>query len=272
MTISTMAPGVDLAKEYLAWLQDRLVTLKRGESQVLSTPFLDPFHDGIEIFTEQHNGQWLIHDGGRTLDNLQDLGVQIEKSDRRQEIIQHAIAGCGVQWRAGRLEAYAGADSLAQRVHFLVTAISRLNDLWMSSTPRTSADFFALVKEYLDEHDAHYIANVPIPGKTVDHPMDFVVSLGRGKERLIKLIGSPSLQSAKLISFTWMELREARPDAERVVVVNDVTLPEAWSEDETETSRHLSQQTMGILSAYSSKVLTWSARNEEVFFSGLLAA
>ena len=97
-------PIPDLARQYASWLGDRMLTVGRGTSQVLSTPFLDPFNDGIEIYVDGSGGEILLHDNGRTLDNLMDMGVQIEKSERRQQIISHAIAGCGVEWRDGRLQ------------------------------------------------------------------------------------------------------------------------------------------------------------------------
>jgi hypothetical protein len=160
---------------------------------------------------------------------------------------------------------------LAQRAHFLLTAIARLNDLWMSAAPRTASDFFALVKEYMDERDVRYIANVPIQGRSVAHMIDFVISLGKGKDRLIKLMGSPSLQSAKLMSFTWMELREARPDSQRVVLLNDTGIPDALVDEGEPVSRNVSEQTSAILRAYSDRVLTWSARNDESFATQLVA-
>ena len=67
----------DLAREYGAWLRERLTTIERGETQVLSTPFLDPFHDGIQIHLEPHGDEWVLHDNGDTLDNLSCLGVKI---------------------------------------------------------------------------------------------------------------------------------------------------------------------------------------------------
>lgn len=264
-------PVPDLAREYLAWLKDRLLTVKRSDTAVLSTPFLDPFHDGIEIHFDHQNGELLLHDGGRTLENLLDMGIQIDKSERRQQIIEHAIAGCGVELRDGRLQTVATPDALAQRAHFLVTAISRLNDLWMSAAPRSASDFFALVKEYMDEHDVRYIANVPIQGRTVAHMMDFVISLGKGKDRLIKLMASPSLQAAKLMSFTWMELRDARPESQRLVVLNDTAIPDAFADEGEPASRNISEQTTAILNAYSDSVLTWSARNDESFEQALAA-
>lgn len=261
----------DLAREYLAWLKDRLLTIKRGDATVLSTPFLDPFHDGIEIHCEYQNGDLLLHDGGRTLDNLLDMGIQIDKSERRQQIIAHAIAGCGVEFLGGRLQTVATPDALAQRAHFLLTAISRLNDLWMSAAPRSASDFFALVKEYMDAQDVRYIANVPIQGRTVAHMIDFVISLGKGKDRLIKLIGSPSLQAAKLMSFTWMELRESRPESQRVVLLNDTGMPDTFAEETEPVAHGISEQAAGILHAYSDRVLTWSARNDESFLQAVAA-
>ena len=266
-------PVPDLARQYVNWLNDRMLTVARGTSQVLSTPFLDPFHDGIEIYVDSTGTEILLHDNGRTLDNLMDMGVQIEKSERRQKIIAHAIAGCGVEWRAGRLQTIATPGSIPQRAHFLLTAISRLNDLWMSATPRTASDFFAMVKEYFDTHDVRYVENIQIPGRTVDHPMDFVISLPKGRDRLVKLMASPTVQAAKLISFTWMEIQNTRPDSQRLVMVNDLASGDVAAQDDEEPqTRHLSDQSQAILRAYSHAVLKWSdASNEAAFLATLTA-
>ena len=270
---STHSP--DLARDYLAWLKDRMLTVERGQSKVLSTPFLDPFHDGIEIWCDNSGSEMVLHDGGRTLDNLLDLGVQIDKSERRQAIIQTAIAGCGVQWIDGRLQTLASPDTLPQRAHFLLTAVSRLNDLWMTAAPRSLGDFFSLVKEFFDQHDVHYIANVPIPGRTVDHHVDFAISLGKGRERLVKLMANPSLQAAKLASFAWIELRDSRPEAERVILLNDLAMPDPLGEDSDAgelTTKTVSDTAAAMLQAYSHHVLRWSARNDPVFEALLVAA
>lgn len=266
--MSTLVRAPDLAREYLAWLRDRMVTVERGQSQVLSTPFLDPFHDGIEVYLDNTGTELLLHDGGKTVEHLLDLGVPIDRSERRKAIIEHAIAGCGVRFDGARLMTSATPDSLPQRAHFLLTAIARLNDLWMSAAPRSLSDFFALVKEFLDEHDVHYVANVPLPGRTVDHPMDFVISLGKGRERLLKLLATPSVQAAKLASFGWMELKETRPAAERVALLNDTQLPDALEEDaeaSLKSARSVSEQSIAILQSYSTSVIRWSARNDDDF-------
>jgi hypothetical protein len=263
--VSAELRQADLAKDYLAWLRERLKTAQRGDVTVLSTPFLDAFHDGIQIYVEHHNGEIVLHDNGDTLEHLQCLGVKIEDSTRRMVLIQRATAGCAVRVTNGRLESTATATNLPQRAHFLLTAILRLNDLWMSHVPYTFTDFFEVVSEFLEQHNVLYTANVSIPGRTVEHPIDFVIPLPRKAERLVKLIGRPSPQTAKLVSFTWMELKETRPAAQRVVVLNDVRTPDPLEEETEDSFRQISDQTISILHGYSDAIYRWSQREAPTF-------
>lgn len=255
----------DLAREYGVWLRERLTTVERGETQVLSTPFLDPFHDGIQIHVEPRGGEIVLHDNGDTLDHLSCMGVKIEESERRRALIQRATAGCAVRFESGRLETTATPANLPQRVHFLLTAILRLNDLWMSAVPHRWTDFFEMVAEFLDHQGVLYTPNVSIPGKTVEHSIDFVIPLPKRKERLIKLIADPKPQTAKVISFSWMELQEARPESERVVVLNDIRSPDPLEEEGEEEFRRVSEQTVAILRGYSSAIYRWSERESPQF-------
>lgn len=257
----------DLSSDYLHWLKSNLIVFERGSSQVLSTPFLDPFNDGIEILLDTNGGEMVLHDGGRTLDTLLDMGVHIEKSERRQAIIQNAIAGCGVRLNNGRLETVVTHANRAQRMHFLTTAILRLNDLWMTASPRTITDFFEIVKEYFDENDILYTANKSITGRTVEHPIDFIVPLPKGRDRLIKLVSRPSVQAAKIASFTWIDLKDAQPDAERIVFVNDAVMDESTSPDDADKKpKNINENVISILKGYSDKIYSWrDAMNEPSF-------
>jgi hypothetical protein len=256
---------MDLAREYLAWLKDRITTIQREDVNILATPFLDPFHDGIQIYVDRHNGEFVLHDAGHTLDNLSCLGVKIEESERRKALIDRATAGCAVRFEQGRLETTGTAANLPQRAHFLLTAILRLNDLWMSAVPHRWTDFFEMVAEFFDQHDVTYTANVSIPGRTVEHPIDFVIPLPKRRERLVKLIGDPTPQTAKVISFTWLELQEARPQAQRVVVLNDLRARDALAEETEEEFRKVSEQTIAILRGYSTAIYRWSERETPQF-------
>jgi len=261
-----MAPEKsDIAKDYLFWLRDRIKTIQHGDVTVLSTPFLDAFHDGIQVYVERLNGEFVLHDNGDTLEHLQSLGVKVEDSARRKILIERATAGCGVRVTNSRLEATATTANLPQRAHFLLTAILRLNDLWMSHVPQTFTDFFEMVSEFFDQHNILYAANVSIPGRTVEHPIDFVIPLPKRQERLIKLVGRPSPQTAKLVSFTWMELKDTRPASQRVVVLNDVLSSDLLDEESEESFRQVSDQTLAILHGYSDAVYRWSQRDMPSF-------
>ncbi len=256
---------VDLVRDYGHWLKERLVSARRGDAHVLSTPFLDPFNDGICIHAEPRGGEWVLHDNGDTLDTLGVLGVKIEDSERRRNLIQRAIAGCAVQFDQGRLMTTATMANLPQRIHFLLTAIIRLNDLWMSSVPHRWTDFFEMVQEFFDSKGVLYTANVSIPGKTVEHSIDFVIPLPKRRERLVKLIADPKPQTAKVISFSWMELRESRPDADRIVLLNDLRAPDPLDQESEDEHRRISEQTDSILRGYSNSLFKWSERDQPGF-------
>ncbi len=256
-------PQIDFVHDYLAWLRDRCITESRGAATVLHTPFLDVFNDGMAVYVEHKGAELVLHDNGSTLENLDCMGLKIADSERRQRLIEHAIAGCAVRLEDKCLKTNATTANLPQRVHFLLNAMSRLNDLWMSATPHSVSDFFGLVKEFLDQQEVLYSANLSIPGRTVEHHMDFVIPLPRQQERLVKLIGAPSLQTAKVISFTWFELMDSRPDSQRVVLVNDLQGDGMFSGKEEE--RKISEQTMSILSAYSDSVYSWSRHDQPEF-------
>lgn len=122
-----------------------------------------------------------------------------------------------------------------------------------------------MVAEFLDRKGVTYTANVSIPGRTVEHPIDFVIPLPKRRERLVKLIGDPTPQTAKVISFTWLELQETRQQAERVVVINDVRPPDPLMEQTEDEFRKVSEQTVAILRGYSTAVYRWSERDNARF-------
>lgn len=257
---------INLAIDYLNWLRDRITVIKKENTSVFSTPFLDPFNDGIQIYVEHgRHGELILHDNGDSLDNLNCQGVKIDNSERRKKLVERAIAGCAVKFINNRLETTATLANLSQRIHFLLIAILRLNDLWMSSVPHAFTDFFEIVQEFFDKNNVLYTPNISIPGKTVEHPIDFVVPSHKKKERLIKLMGRPQVQTAKVISFTWFDIRDVRPEAEKIVILNDVRSRDAFSEESEEEFKKISEQTLAILGGYSDSVFMWSQRNKKNF-------
>jgi hypothetical protein len=69
-----------LRSEYIKWLEDRTQALERGDMLVLVTPFLNFFNDGIEIFVDKVGEDLILHDGGRTIEDLTVSGVKIGRA------------------------------------------------------------------------------------------------------------------------------------------------------------------------------------------------
>lgn len=73
------------------------------------------------------------------------------------------------------------------------------------------------------------------------------------------MIARPSVQAAKLASFTWVDLQEAQPEAERVVFLNDVVSSEnAETEEGLQRTKAVNDNVISILKGYSHKIYSWS--------------
>lgn len=250
---------MSFARDYADWLTSRLSsTIHRGVSEI-STPFLDMHNDGLRVYVEPLSGRYLLHDNGLTLENLSLQGVEIGSSQRRKELIDGTLHTYGLTIEGNRIQAISNETNLPQRMHFLLCAMKRIADIWLTARPASSTDFFERVCAYLDEKNVLYSTNVVIPGKTVEHPIDIIIPLPRRRERLIKLIGTPNVNTAKVVSFSWIEIKEVRPSAERIVLVND-----ALATDDTVIKR-ISDQTEAILSGYSTAYYRWSHRGDPSF-------
>ncbi len=256
----------DFAAQYTEWLSSRLLTSVREGVTELSTPLLDPLNDGMRVYVEPTENGFLLHDGGLTMEMLSLHGIDIQASVRRSSLTETVLRTCGLMIEDGRIQTTADRSSLPQRMHFLLCGMHRISDLWLTVRTSGGTDFFERVCTYLDEKNVLYSTNISIPGKTVQHPIDIVIPLPQRRERLIKLIGTPSVNTAKIVSFSWIEIQQIRPKAERVVLVNDE------SQIEGHEIRRLSEQTEAILRGYSTAVYRWSQRHKPEFESFWRAA
>lgn len=252
-------PLPDFASQYAEWLTSRLSTSIHEGVTELSTPFLDPLNDGMRVYVQPTPDGFLLHDGGLTMETLSLLGIDVRPSSRRASLVETALRASGLSIEEDRIQTPANDGNLPQRMHFLLTAMNRISDLWLTVRSSSGSDFFERVCAYLDEKDVLYSANVVIPGMTVEHPVDILIPLPKRRERLVKLIGTPSVNTAKVVSFSWIEIREVRPSAERVIVLNDESVIEG------QEVRRVSEQTEAILRGYSTAVYRWSERNEPSF-------
>jgi len=76
----------------------------------------------------------------------------------------------------------------------------------------------------------------------------------------VKLIARPSVQAAKIASFTWIDLQEAQPDAQRIVLLNDLATADSADDEQLVAKPKLVNESVtSILKGYSNKIYSWSA-------------
>ena len=252
-------PLPNFASDYGRWLTSRLSQKIQGGVVEVSTPLLDPLNDGMRLYIEGRPNGTVIHDGGLTLENLAIQGIDINSTARRKTLVDEILRSSGLSMEGDRIVSQANSQNLPQRMHFLPSAMNRISDLWLTVRQGRSKDFFEQVCSYLDDQEVLYSTNLAIPGETVEHPIEIVIPLPRRKERLIRLIGTPNVNTAKIASFSWIEISEVRPDSERVILIND----EAYGDNDD--VRGISQQTESILEGYSTGIYRWRERGDSSF-------
>ncbi len=249
----------DFASDYGRWLTSRLSQQVRDGVVEVSTPLLDPLNDGMRVYIETGPGGTLVHDGGMTIETLAVHGVDVHSTVKRESLVDDILRSSGLSMEDDRIQTQANPHNLPQRMHFLLSAMHRISDLSLTARQGKATDFFERVCSYLDDRDVLYSTHLSIPGKTVEHPVDIIIPLPRRRERLVRLIGTPNINTAKIVSFSWIEVADVRPEAERVILINDEA---SGDRDEIKS---ISQQTESILQGYSTGMYRWSCRNNPEF-------
>lgn len=247
----------DFSKTYADWLASRVTQQVREGVVEITTPMLDSFNDGMRVFLEHREGATVIHDGGITLETLALRGVDPTKPSARRNTLNRMLAASGAVLAGDRIEVTATTANIPQRIHFLLTAMSRVGDMWAVAKARGSnAEFVDNVCDFLDSKKVLFSTNVSIPGKTVEHPIDIVIPMTRRRERLVRLAWHLTPNTAKVISFCWFDISPTRPKAERVVLIND---------EGADGPVDVSPQAEAILRGYSTAIYRWSQRKSAAF-------
>ena len=100
----------------------------------ITTPYLDRHNDYIQIYAAKQNGEFVLHDDGYTLSDLEFSGCKVELP-RRKELLAITLNGFGVEFFDGLLKVRARSDNFPQRKHALVQAILAVNDMFYVASP-----------------------------------------------------------------------------------------------------------------------------------------
>lgn len=116
------AEGKKLIDSYLAWLREGFHVESANDYTLISTPFLDPHNDEIQIFLEQDGETLRLTDDGYTISDLRSSGLEIN-TDKRTAHVEQILNGFGVRRDGDELVVTATPRDFPQKKHNLIQAI-----------------------------------------------------------------------------------------------------------------------------------------------------
>lgn len=198
---------------------------------MISTPFLGLFNDTLEIYAKRReDGQIILSDDGKSLHNLNLVGVSISRSPERREIVEKLLVGYGVTMQGDEIIAKATDSNFHQKKHDLLQAMLELNDLYVLSKPTVSKAFKDDVREYLDEQKIIYTPEFISKGIAgIEFVFDFQIAY-RNQEIVIKSFNRANKVYLSSFLFAWKDVKKYREDTTRknvtgIAIINDKNKP-----------------------------------------------
>jgi hypothetical protein len=253
------AEGRQLVEQYISWLKEKISCREIEDGWIeITTPNLDRHNDYLQIYVKKEDSDIILTDGGYILDDLALSGF-ITDTDRRKSLVKTILNGFGVKEEKGQLMIHASDSTFPIKKHNLIQAMLAVNDLFSASSPHVASLFFEDVAKWLETNGIRYISNRKLTGKSgFDHMFDFLIPKSKDcPERLLKVITSPTKESALNAVFAWSDTIESRgQEVKAIAVLND-------------TEKAVKNDVIEALSNYGIAPILWSERNENL---GMLAA
>lgn len=242
-----------LVNTYIHWLKDKTQLKQLDDWIEITTPYLDRHNDYLQIYARRHDDGYVLTDAGYIIQDLELSGCPLD-TPKRKQLLQMTLNGFGVKLVDSALEVRASESSFALNKHNLIQAMLSVNDLFNLVSPNISSLFFEDVMAWLDANDIRYTRDVIFKGESgLDHQFEFTIPRSRAyPERLIKTVNIPDQLRAKSIVFSWIDIRDVRPEQSKAyVILND-----------KETT--VSDRVVSILTAYDINPIPWSNREATV--------
>lgn len=218
-----------LIDQYYKWLrsQTHLIDDDQTGWSAISTPYAGIFNDGIEIYCKKKNGKWLLSDGGESLKLLEEVGLQISRSAKRKDLVQHILNNYGILWEKDELFVEATEKNFIQKKHYLLQALLEIHELEQLSERTVKSLFKEDVEAYLHDEKVLFTKDVKFTGYNgLDYHFDFQVPKYE-KEYVLKAADSLRKNTISSFVFSWRNVKKVREKHidkpfEAALVINDV--------------------------------------------------
>ncbi len=207
---------------YLAELQTDFECSQSADGWFLTTPFVRPDGEGIEIELQVlPEGNINITDMGDTLGYLYVNGLTLSRTliaSVRQLAKPH-----GVALQRNQLSLQVDQDSIGMGVHDLIQATLRITDLIQKRRPTSRVVFDIEVESLIINSGVTYDVEFEVPGSREKHTVKFRVN--SGKNLLIHPISAatagPARSWAERWSYRFSDIQGENSNWRPVVVLDD---------------------------------------------------
>lgn len=216
--------GQQLINSYLAWLNEGFRHESGDGHTMITTPFLDPHNDEIQIFIERKNGSLRLTDDGYTISDLRGSGLEIN-TEKRLAHIQQILNGFGVHQEQDELYVTTTPRDYPQKKHNLLQAILAVHDLTVMGQTHVLQFFEEDVAAFLNENSIPFFRGLKLSGKSgFDHHFDFgLPAIRQRHEGIIQAFNSLSREQATSIAFAVNDVRLVRGKGnfDAYAIIND---------------------------------------------------
>jgi hypothetical protein len=241
-------------QQYLSYLHNQFETEYRKDECIITTPFLDPQGDQIELRARIVDGHLIITDGGLSFDFLflsgMDLGskspirkyhLDVALNSNRAFILDENEIGIRVEMN----------EDIGESMHRLVRAIGSVQHLVYTVKGQSVRLFRDEVATYMRENNLSFEPDYVVRGYSKDHRFDFYIP--QKQPTVIKALSTENVAYAKRLAtdtaFAYTDVRRANVDIRGISLLDDDK--PVWA-----------GEALSIIVKYSDKVIKWSHKEE----------
>ena len=214
---------LNLLDSHRNWLSGNTTFTVVDDYVEINLPFLNRHNDYIQVYLVKKGNNYTLSDDGETIDDLKSYGLEF-KTANRQRLLRSALIGFRVENDNGILKVDATAEDFGFKLNRLIQAILAVNELLTLARPIQPSNFQFTVEDWLKENNVQFHGSKNIVGKSgLNHSFDFtIVSPSNNQSQMVKLVDNPSLDNARKVAFTSVDIRqEFTDDTELVAILND---------------------------------------------------
>lgn len=242
-----------LPEIYFEWATKNIQFKNTDNITVIETPFVDMYHDSIELYVEEVSNKYKISDDGYTMSELDTLGVSVKRSDKRRTFFEKTLRNFGVAYDEETLELFVIFNNLNQlpTIQFrLVQCLIQISDMLLTSREHVANLFIEDITNYFFDNDLTFDQNTGYTGKT-GNTINFDFTFGRSKNsnaKAIKTVNRPKSTAYESPLMGIIDVRDSRENTDFFVLAND-------TED-------ISSEFINSFTNYEIPVLRWTQREE----------